>query len=50
MTSETDRTKARELTTRAELMPPGKERDAMVRKAEDLARPTGHGTPTPPQS
>lgn len=38
MTSETDRMKARELMTRAELMPPGDERDAMIRKAEDLAR------------
>ncbi len=38
MMSETNRKKARELMTRAELMPPGGERDAMVRKAEDLAR------------
>jgi hypothetical protein len=40
MTNETDRKKARELMTRAELMPPGNERDATIRKAETLARAT----------
>lgn len=48
MTNDADRTKARELMTRAERMAPGKERDAMIRKAERLARSTE--PPKPKQS